>query len=516
MFLPLLSSGHEPLNIIVNFPLFSIILAFVAVVVCSLVNRKVARAVTLCVEGVVAILNLILMFYMYKHEGYIDFAMGHFGAPIGNAIRIGTLEALLTSAFSLVLIASVLGGDKHLKQDIPEQKLNYFYVLFNLILVALTALVYTNDIFTGYVFLEVATLASIGITMIRDRGRSTIAAIRYMIFNLLGSGLFLIGITLLYDWTGYLSMTWTTEKGEIVKLADIVTAVLAKGESTPLVYLTFSLITVGLAIKSGLFPFHFWMPDTYGTSTTASRCVLSGLVSKGYIILLIKMLYRCFGIENVRASGLLNMLFILGVLGMIIGSYNAIKQKNINKMIAFSSAAQIGYIYMGIGSGVTIGLIAAFFHILVHAVTKPLIFLSASRLEDNSKSREFKDLKGAGYGAKLAGLVFSLGALSMVGFPVTAGFITKILFASGAFRTNTTMMFIMLGALVISTVLNAIYFIHTMITIYSRNEDHYHAKPDKDKPFVVSTLLLVALNVILGVIPYLIVPMITDGIYKFI
>ena len=117
MYLPLLSSGHGPLNIIVNFPLFSIILAFVAVVVCSLVNRKVARAVTLCVEGVVAILNVILMFYMYKHEGYIDFAMGHFGAPIGNAIRIGTLEALLTSAFSLVLIASVLGGDKHLKQD---------------------------------------------------------------------------------------------------------------------------------------------------------------------------------------------------------------------------------------------------------------------------------------------------------------------------------------------------------------------------------------------------------------
>ena len=103
MYLPLLSSGHGPLNIIVNFPLFSIILAFVAVVVCSLVNRKVARAVTLCVEGVVAILNVILMFYMYKHEGYIDFAMGHFGAPIGNAIRIGTLEALLTSAFSLVL-----------------------------------------------------------------------------------------------------------------------------------------------------------------------------------------------------------------------------------------------------------------------------------------------------------------------------------------------------------------------------------------------------------------------------
>jgi multicomponent Na+:H+ antiporter subunit D len=179
------------------------------------------------------------------------------------------------------------------------------------------------------------------------------------------------------------------------------------------------------------------------------------------------------------------VLFILGVLGMIIGSYNAIKQTNIKKMIAFSSAAQIGYIYMGIGIGTNLGLIAAFFHILVHAITKPLIFISASRLEDNSKSREFKDLKGAGYGAKLAGITFSIGALSMVGFPVTAGFITKIMFASSSFEANTTMMFIMLGALVVSTILNAIYFIHTMITIYSKNEDHYHAKPYKDKPFVI-------------------------------
>ena len=89
------------------------------------------------------------------------------------------------------------------------------------------------------------------------------------------------------------------------------------------------------------------------------------------------------------------------------------------------------------------------------------------------------------------------------------------MFASSSFEANTTMMFIMLGALVVSTILNAIYFIHTMITIYSKNEDHYHAKPDKDKPFVVSTVLLVAMNLILGVIPYLIVPIIVDGIHKF-
>ena len=179
-------SVHEPYHIAVNFPLFSIILAFIGVIVASLTNRKVARAVTLIIEAIVAALNICLVFYMHGYDGYIDYAMGHFAGPIGNAIRIGQLEAIICSIFAIVMICSVLGGDKHLKRDIPESKINYFYVLFNLILVALTALIYTNDIFTGFVFLEIATLSSVGITMIRDQGRSTIAAIRYLIFNLVG------------------------------------------------------------------------------------------------------------------------------------------------------------------------------------------------------------------------------------------------------------------------------------------------------------------------------------------
>ncbi len=503
----LLSNAHGPLDIQLNFPLFSIILGFIGVVICSLSNRKVARVVTLIIEAMVATMNLLLVFYMHNYEpGFYEFAMGHYNAPFGNEIRIGAIEALLASVFSFVMMGCVLGGDKHLKRDVPEAKINYFYVLFNLILVALVALIYTNDVFTGYVFLEIATLASVGITMIRDQGRSIVAAVRYMIFNLLGSGLFLIGITLLYDWTGYLSMTYINKE---------VTEVVANGTMQPLVIITFALVTVGLAIKSGLFPFHFWMPDTYGSSTTAAKGVLSGLISKGYIILLIKMIFRTFGLENVKSTQLLTVLFVLGVAGMIVGSLNAIKQKNINKMIAFSSAAQIGYIYMGIGLGTEYGLIAAFFHILVHAITKPLIFISASRLEDASKSREFSDLKGAGYRDKLAGVLFTLGSLSMVGFPITAGFISKISFATSALESNSFMMYATLFALIISTILNAVYFIHTVITIYSRNEEKIDYKPVRDIPFAISGIMLIAVNILFGVIPATILHVMNHGIENF-
>lgn len=101
---------------------------------------------------------------------------------------------------------------------------------------------------------------------------------------------------------------------------------------------------------------------------------------KGYIILLIKIFYRVFGLEVILSNRVLNVLFVFGIAGMIIGSLNALKERDIKRMLAYSSVAQIGYIYMGIGYGDNEGMIAACIHILVHAVTKSMLFLAAGDL----------------------------------------------------------------------------------------------------------------------------------------
>lgn len=118
------------------------------------------------------------------------------------------------------------------------------------------------------------------------------------------------------------------------------------------------LVTVGLGIKSGLYPFHTWIPDAYGYTTPSSSAVLSSLVSKGYIFLLIKIFYRVLDFDSIISSHMVNILFAFGVIGMIMGSVAAIKEQNIRRMTAYSSVAQIGYIYMGIGLGTTAGVVA--------------------------------------------------------------------------------------------------------------------------------------------------------------
>ncbi len=136
-------------------------------------------------------------------------------------------------------------------------------------------------------------------------------------------------------------------------------------------------------------------------------------------------------------------------------------------MIAFSSVAQIGYIYMGLGLATEAGIVASIYHVLSHAATKSLLFVAASGLSDASGgSDRYADITGAGFRNKLAGIAFLVGSLSMVGMPMFSGFISKLFFAQAAVGHAHKMLPTVI-ALAISTILNAVYFMKTVIRIYT-------------------------------------------------
>ncbi len=212
------------------------------------------------------------------------------------------------------------------------------------------------------------------------------------------------------------------------------------------------------------------------------------------------------------------MLFAFGLMGMIFGSLSAIKENDVRRMIAYSSVAQIGYIYMGIGMGTQAGMAASVFHILTHAATKSLLFIAAIGLTDVSGgSRKFLELTGAGYRNKWAGVGFAVGSLSMVGVPLFSGFISKLLFAQAAVQNNVKMLpaLIVLG---ISTILNAIYFMKTVIRIYTpvENEQGYDSVTfGKMKLYAVTLVCFMVLNVFLGVSSQPVVNLIEQGLAMF-
>ena len=495
-------------ELVQNFPFFTILMCLISAVVCSVLSGKAARVVnTILITAVMIMSGMVFLFVLGTGESYV-YMMGHFPAPWGNEIRVGVLEAFMAMFFAVIMLLSMLGGHHKLIEEVDEDKHRLYYILVNLLLSSLLALVYTNDLFTAYVFVEINTISAAGLIMIRQIGRTIEASVRYMIMSLLGSGLLLMGICMLYDLTGHLLMS--NIKEQVAILANDPAA------QVPLM-ITITIMSVGLCIKCALFPFHAWLPDAYGYSTVSSAAMLSSLVSKGYIFLLIKIIYRVIGFEVYKQSHIMNILFVFALCGMIFGSVSAIRESDIRRMIAFSSVAQIGYVFMGIGMGTEAGMIAAVFHILTHAATKSLLFISAIGLTDVSGfSRAFKDITGAGYRNKVAGVGFTVGSLSMVGVPLFSGFISKYLFASGAIQLTGKMMPALI-CLAISTILNAIYFMKTVIRIYTPvSEDGHKAfKYNENIVYTLTMIGFIAINVALGVNSHPIVEYIRKGLEMF-
>lgn len=496
-----------------NFPFMSILISLFAGPLSSVLNGKWAKRLNLAVISIIGIMSAIVLVYVSGSGHEYIYTMGHFPAPWGNEIRVGILEAAMALFFCIIMLLCVIGGELEREREIEETKQNLYYIMVNLLTCSLLALIYTNDLFTAYVFVEINTISACGLIMIRQTGRTFEAATRYMIMSLLGSGLLLLGICFLYSLTGHLLMS---------NIKEQVAHIHASGEYHIPLLVSICLISVGIAIKSALYPFHTWLPDAYGYSTLSSASILSSLVSKGYIFLLVKIFYRVIGFDIIRESKVINVLFVFGVAGMIMGSINAIKENDIRRMIAYSSVAQIGYIYMGFGLGTTSGMIASIYHIVSHAATKSLLFTAASGITDASaKSKNFFDLTGAGYRNKLAGVAFTVGSLSMVGFPMFSGFISKLLFAQAAVENKHKILITMI-ALAISVILNAVYFMKTVIRIYTPEKKEIIL----DKGFEdvlaweqpaksVALICFIALNLLLGLSSEPVINLIEQGLKMF-
>ena len=491
-----------------NIPFFLIwcplLLSSVTAVLKPRFSRKMAVAVPLL--GTIA--SAVLLLFCIKNQGSFLFSLGVFGAPYGNELRAGPLEALLALTFCLVLLLSVLGGYKRIEAHIAPARQSLYSVMVLLLQSGLMAQVFTNDVFTAYVFIEIMTIAAGALVVARTRGRTLFAATKYMIMNLLGSGLFLLGISVLYCLTGELLME---------SIHDKVLAMFAMGTYTRPLTLSLALITIGLAVKSALYPFHTWLPDAYASATPASSAMLSSLVSKAYIVLYIKFVVRVFGLNVFASTHIQVVLLVCSAVGIILGSIDAILEKKLRRMIAYSSVAQIGYIYLGIALGTNMGIAAAVFHIIAHSLAKALLFISGDRLIGASDGdATFHELRGAGYRAPICGAAFTIGACSIVGIPFLAGFSSKLYLANACMNMELKNALIALLVLAISTALNAAYFLITVVTLYMKPPHEYHTRLDHPRISTAALAAFALLIVALGIFAPQVMSIIENGVLYLI
>jgi len=462
------------LAVATNFPLLILLILLVSSFMMPIIKRVWAVKWLSLFSILLCLVLSVLTLEQVAQAGTFVYKVGHFEAPWGNEIKIGYLESIMSIMFTSIAALIIWASFYSVDHEIKEKNIGLYYTLCGVLLASLLGIVYSNDIFNCYVFIEISSIAASGIVVVKDKKENIKAALKYLILSCLGSGLVLMGIAFLYSITGNLNIDYIHQ--ELVKV---------NGLYHNTFIITLGLFTVGLGVKSAMFPLHIWLPDAHTYAPSSSSAMLSALVLKAYIILYIKIIYRLFGIGLVSSLPVLNVVMVLGAVGMLAGSIMAILQKDLKRMIAYSSVAQIGYIFFGIGLGNVLGLIAAIFHIISHALTKSALFLVAGNIIHETHSREISSFKGIGIEMPITMGIYTACSLSMVGIPLFIGFNSKWNFALAIIDSNKILF---IAVLVASSVLNAVYYLPIIVNGFF-GEENVKDKVFSSKEKPVSVLL---------------------------
>lgn len=480
-----------------SFPILIILGLFVTATIMPIIKKKnVIKGLSLITFSLSFLMYIATLNRVLKLGDYY-YRIGHFDAPFGIEFHVGTVECIIGILFTFIAIMVIWYSIYSINSDIKEDKISLYYLLVNILIASLLGIVFSNDMFNVFVFIEIGNLSSCGIVVVKDKKENIKAGMKYLIMSCLGSGLVLMGIAFLYSMTGHLNMTYIHK--ELVKnYANYPRAIL----------ITSGLFTVGLGVKSAMFPLHTWLPDAHSNAPTTSSAILSSLVLKGYVLFLIKVLYRVLGIEIIRNFSILNIILLLGCLGMILGSIFAILQNNFKRVIAYSTVAQMGYIFFAIGLGTEIGLIMSIFHIIGHAVTKAALFLCAGTIIHATGHKNLKDLKGVGKEMPYTLGLFFIASLSMIGIPLLPGFVSKWYLSLSSIQSNKTAL---IAVILASSLLNAVYYFPISINGYF-GEENLQQKVYKSKSRPLSELL----PIIILVIAMIYIGMASKGIINLI
>lgn len=441
-------------------PVFIVLLPLTAALFCMLVSKFSKRLGSFMVLAAIAgafFSALSVLCQTLAAGKPVHYWMGGWAPPLGIEFVLDPLNALLAVVITFVSILVFIYSRPFFKNE-DWLQVGGYNTLFALLTVGMCGMVITGDVFNLYVYLEVMSLAGYGLIALGGR-KSMIAAFRYLLLGTIGASLYLIGVAYLYAMTGTLNM------------ADMAARVAPQLDS-PLFAAAVACFVIGFGIKMALFPLHGWQPDSYTYAHPAAAPLIAGVMSKIPAYAIIRFLFYLFGTDNYVVASALNLIGVLGAAGILLGSVMALAQYDMRRLLAYSSVAQIGYIAVGLALGNVYGFIGAVLHIISHAFMKSSLFLVAGGLQYRFGETNIYRLGGIGQKMKLSSMTLVLAAFSMVGLPPTAGFFSKLYLLIGSYESGQ---YIYIAVLVISSLLNAVYFTRIleqlMVTKEGRLED---------------------------------------------
>ena len=387
-------------------------------------------------------------------DGHIyTYRMGAWPAPYGIELAVDRFSALLLLIVTGASTFALLAGSRSVDADIDTSRQPLFYAAWLLALAGLTGIPVAADAFNIFVFMEISSLASYVIIAGGADRRALPAVFKYLIMGTIGATFYLIGIGLIYLMTGTLN------------LADMELRIHEVADQKPILVAA-GFITIGLALKAALFPLHVWLPNAYTYAPNAVTVFLAACSTKVSLYLLLRFDFFVFqGNLDGHDVQFAYFLMPLAVLAILIASGVALFEKNIKRLLAYSSIAQIGYILLGASFVTVAGLTASAVHLFNHALAKGALFLAVGCLATSCLGVRLPDLGGVAKRMPWTSAAFIVAGFSLIGIPGTAGFITKWYLITAALEQGS-LGIALVAILVISSLMAVIYIWRIVETIY--------------------------------------------------
>ena len=417
----------------------------------------------------------------------LQYEFGGWAPPWGIAYNVDRLNALILVIVSGLAAIMFPYSWASVQKEVDKDQQPLFYTSLLLCLAGLLGIAITGDAFNLFVLLEISSLSTYTLISFGKDRRALTASFQYLIMGTIGATFILIGVGILYLLTGTLNMADLANR-----IPDI--------EQTKALQTAFTFLVIGIGLKLAMFPLHLWLPNAYAYAPSAVSAFVAATATKVAIYILIRYLFIIFGVQFSFNTMYVQWLLVpAGLMAILFASVVAIFQHDIKRMLAYSSVAQIGYMLVAIGLVSASGLQAALIHVFNHALMKGALFLSVGAMCFHIGKPLIENMDGIGKRLPWTTAAFVVGGLSLIGVPLTTGFISKWYLVTATLEKGwwPVTAIVLLGSL-----LALIYIWRVVETAYLKQPaDHNVQMKEAPLSMLVPTWILVIANIYFGIAP---------------
>lgn len=476
------------MSLLTQLPVLPIIMPIIAAPITLLLPKGRAPHLWACLFSWLTFAACVALLHEVSANGVISYHLGDWAPPVGIEYRIDLANALVLVLVSAIAALVMPFAFRSVQLEVDERQTPAFYGAMLICLTGLLGVTITGDAFNVFVFLEISSLSTYALVAMgarRDR-RALTAAFNYLVMGTIGATFFVIGLGLLYQATGTLNM------------ADLHDRLI--GQDNRMVQAGFAFILVGMGLKVAMFPMHLWLPNAYTYAPSAVTAFIAATATKVAVYVLIRFLFSVFNFDFAFiGASFTYVLLPLGLAGMFIASLVAVFQDDVKRMLAYSSVAQIGYMLLGLSFATVEGLTATLVHMFNHALMKGALFMAVACVVLRAGSHSIHAFAGLSKRMPVTTWAFLISGLSLIGVPLTVGFVSKWYLLQAAFAAGHWYA----GFLIVASSLIALLYIgrvaEVMLLREPASEGRYvMAKQDAPLSMLIPMWILVFANVYFG------------------